>query len=63
MDILLVSKHAPLLELKLIERVVAERQVGLRLANSYKKAIEDLVRYRYSIVILYCFNGDDDLNT
>jgi len=61
LDILLVSKHEPPAERKLIEQVLAERQVGIRSANSYKKAIEDLVKHKCAIVILYCFNGSDDL--
>ncbi|MEE9553139.1 MAG: hypothetical protein V3W18_02485 [candidate division Zixibacteria bacterium] len=62
MEILLISNQIPLDEKRLLENVLAEHQIDVRLSDSYKKAIEDLAKYKYSIVILYCFDGQDDLS-
>jgi DNA-binding NtrC family response regulator len=48
-------------EKKMIEEVLARHQVEVRLADSYKKAIEDMAKYKYSVVILYSFEREDDL--
>ncbi len=61
MKILLVSKQAPLDEMTLIEKILGEKGIGVCLADSYKKAIEDLARNKYAIVILYFFESEDDL--
>lgn len=61
MKILLISKQTPLDEKKLIENILAENDISVCLAGSYKKAIEDLARNKYSIVILYFFDSEDDL--
>ena len=62
MEILLISNQIPQDEKRLLEKVLAEHNIDVRLAGSYKKAIEDLAKYKYSIVILYCFDGEDDLS-
>ena len=61
MEILLISKQTPPDEKRLIEQVLGEYRIDVCYAESYKKAIEDLARNKYSIAILYCFNGEDDL--
>ncbi len=61
MEILLISKPSPKAEKELIERVLAENKLEIRFADSYKKGIEDLARFKNPIVFLYCFSGDDDL--
>lgn len=63
MDALVVSANISPTEKTLIECVLAEYNVGIKIADSYRKAVEDLARNRYSIVILYRFNGKDDLKT
>jgi DNA-binding NtrC family response regulator len=61
MEILLISKQAPQAEKELIGRILAENSIEVRFADSYKKAIEDLARFKNPIVFLYCFDGEDDL--
>ncbi len=61
MEILLISKQTPPDEKKLIEQVLGEYRIDVCCVESYKKAIEDLARNKYSIAILYCFDGEDDL--
>ena len=61
MEILLISKQTPRSEKELIDRVLEENGLEYRLAQSYKKAIEDLARFKNPIVLLYCFEGEDDL--
>ena len=63
MDILITFKHADAGEKQLIENILAEYNIGVRISLSYKNAIEELAKHKYSIVILYCFNGNDDLKT
>ena len=62
MEILLISKQAPE-EKRLLEQILAEHRIDMHCAGSYKKGIEELARHKYAIVILYCFNGEDDLTT
>lgn len=61
MKILLISKQIPIDEKRLIERLLDEYSIEICLAESYKKAIEELARNKYPIAILYCFEGSDDL--
>jgi DNA-binding NtrC family response regulator len=61
MEILLISKHTSQNEMELIERILAEKKLGIRLADSYKRGLEDLARFKTPIVFLYCFDGGDDL--
>lgn len=63
MNVLVVSADLPPDERILIESVLAEHKVGTRIADSYRTAVEDLARHRYSIVILYHFNRKEDLET
>jgi len=62
-DVLVVSADLSPTEKTLIECVLAEHNVGTKIADSYRKAVEDLARHKYSIVILYHFNGKEDLKT
>ena len=61
MEILLISKQTPQAEIELIKSILAQNGLEFRLAPSYKKAIEDLARFKNPIVFLYCFDGGDDL--
>lgn len=63
MDILLISNCTPDAERKLFEKILERHQVGIKVVASYKKSIEDLIKYKYNIVILYCFDEPDDLKT
>ncbi len=63
MEVILVSAEIPAAERTLIDRVLAEHHVGIKTADSYKKAIEDLARNKYPIVILYDFKREEDLKT
>jgi len=61
-DILLVSAQTPATERSLLERISSERGVGIQEAATYKKALEDLARDRFVVVILYSFNSAGDIN-
>lgn len=61
MEILLTPRQIPDGEKQLIERILVDNNLDLRFADSYKKAIEDLARFKNPIVFLYCFNSEDDL--
>lgn len=63
MDVLVVAADLSPTERTMIECVLAEQNVGTRIVDSYRKAVEDLARNKYSIVILYHFNGKEDLTT
>lgn len=63
MEIILVSAEIPAAERTLIDRILAEHHVRIKTADSYKKAIEDLARNKYPIVILYDFKREEDLKT
>lgn len=63
MDVLLVAGKTKPADLEIFSSVLAEDQVGMKTAATYKQAIEDLARNRYAIVILYYLNGGDDLTT
>jgi len=62
-EILLVSGEIPATERAMIDNVVTEHGVGIKTADSYKKAVEDLARNKHSIVILYDFEREGDLKT
>jgi DNA-binding NtrC family response regulator len=62
-EILLVSEEIPATERAMIENVVAVHGVGIKTADSCKKAVEDLARNKHSIVILYDFEREGDLKT
>lgn len=63
MEILFVTEKAPPVEMILIERLLADHDVGTRAVKSYKQAIEYLAKHKYRIVILYCFDSHDDFKT
>lgn len=60
MDILLISNEDSSAESEQISRVLGKLGVGLKTAPSYKQGIESLVKHKYSIVILSCFDAADD---
>lgn len=46
----------------LIKRVLDRHGIKMKKLSSYKEAIEDIAKYKYSIVILYCNEKQNDLN-
>lgn len=61
MIILLVSINTPLSDMVLIKRVLAIHDIQMKRISSYKEAIEDIAKYKYAIVILYCNEKQNDL--
>jgi CheY-like chemotaxis protein len=61
MEILLISSQIPQKEIELIGRILSENNVHIRMAESYKKAVEDLARFKTPIVLLYYFESEGDL--
>lgn len=63
MNILLILKDTNSEEKTLIERTLEQQGIGARITYSYKQGIEELAKHKFAIVILYCFDGNDDLKT
>lgn len=61
MDILLVSSHTSASERSLIERILKDHGVGVREVTTYKKALEELARDKFTVVLLYAFNVSNDI--
>lgn len=61
MEILLISRQIPQNEMELIGRILSENNVHIRMAGSYKKAVEELARFKTPIVLLYYFESEGDL--
>lgn len=61
MDVLLISNEDLPAEAEQISRVLSHLGVGLHTELSYKQGLESLVKHKYSIVILSCFDTADDL--
>jgi DNA-binding NtrC family response regulator len=61
MEILLTPGQTPRDEKQMIERILVEKRLDLRIAETYKEAIEDLARFKNPIVFLYCLYSEDDL--
>jgi len=59
--ILLVAAEVPVSERSIIERVLTHYVIRVHEVATYKLAIEDLARDRFSIVLLYAFNADGDI--
>lgn len=63
MEILLVSPDTVSPECAQITTVVEERGVGIQMVDSYKRAIEELARKKYLIVVLYSFDVSSDIKS
>lgn len=61
MDILLVSSHTSVSDRALIDRVLKDHGVGVREVRTYKRALEELARDKYSVVLLYEFCASNDI--
>ncbi len=62
MDILLIAEQIPASERSLVERVLAERGAGVCETTTYKKALEDLARGKFTVVLLYAFSTVGDIS-
>jgi len=61
MEILLTPKQTPANEKQMIEDILTENNLKMRLAENYKRAIEELARFKNPIVFLYCVDDATDL--
>ena len=61
MDILLVSSHTSASERSLIEQVLKANGAGIREVTTYKRALEDLARDKFAVILLYAFNASNDI--
>jgi DNA-binding NtrC family response regulator len=61
-EILFVSRDMPVVEEAMIDEVLAEHGAGAHRVDSYKKAVEALVRRKYGTAILYFHSRGDDFN-
>lgn len=59
-EILVVSQDMPLTEAGLIDEVLAHHGAGAHRVNSYKRAIEAIIKRKYAIAVLYSSFRKDD---
>lgn len=62
MEAMLISNDVNSDEQRLIERTLNELNVQVNVVQSYKKAIQQLIKHKSRLVILNCFDRKDDLH-
>jgi len=60
-EILLVSAQTSATERSLIGKVLGDHSVGVREVTTYKKALEELARDKFTVVLLYAFSVTGDI--
>jgi len=60
LEILVVSGEIPLADRELFDRLPVGKDVSVNVVSSYKNAIETFAKHKNAIVILYCFDDEDD---
>jgi len=60
LEILVISGGIPPADRELFDRLSVGTDVSINVVSSYKNGIEAIAKHKNAIIILYCFNDEDD---